>query len=150
MSCEMELFKAGEVKMTAENLSVGSRSFSMSNIRSVEVIYHHRTWKRELVLLAVAAVCEMFGVVTNAPLLQMAAVVLLMAAATIFWKGSPRYSLAIESQQGRMVAFTSTDRFLVEKVGQHLHSLLEPSAARRSYGKVVPFREHSVYSRVAG
>jgi hypothetical protein len=130
MSREVELFNANNVVVTDKRFSAGHRRFSMEDIRSVEVIYRARTWTPLLTLLLTAASFEAFGVSLEESGLQLTAVALLMLAATVFWKGGPRYSIALDTKDGHATPLTSSDRVFVETLGQVMQFTLERTGER--------------------
>lgn len=154
MSSKNELFNLRDVVITEERMSVGHRSFSMESIRNVEVVYHFRTWSTVVGLLVTAANFEAFGLSLGKPGLQLGALALLILAGVAFWIGGPRYSLALETEQGRINPIHSADRFFVEAVGQTMQMILgrsheyagprkvscRPAVRRNPVPEIPPFR----------
>jgi len=126
-----------DVTVNEEFFSVGQRNFALATIRNVEIIYHHRRWFSELVLSTTAMAFFLFGAILTNMQLESVALVLFAMAAIVFWKGSPRYTIAVDTTSGRVESFTSSDKFLVESIGQRLQAVLNyggrrPAAPRSS------------------
>jgi hypothetical protein len=127
---EVQFLSLGEVTVTDRRLSVGGQSFSLEGLENVEVIYRHRNWMPELTLIAASALFGVFGLAMDRPLFQIAAVVLLMMTGIVFWNGGPRYAIALDTKNGRITPLTSSDRILVESVGQFLQNQFVQSKRR--------------------
>jgi hypothetical protein len=132
MSWEAVLFNSDNVLLTNQRFSVGRRTFSMESIQSAEVIYRGRNWMPMLALLLMAGSLELCGLSLEIPGLQVAAVMTMMLVATVFWKGGPRYTIALDTPQGQIKPLTSSDRQLVESVGQVMQFTLQRAGEERS------------------
>jgi hypothetical protein len=125
MPWETVLFQLDSVLVTNRRFAVGQRSIPLQKISSLHVEEHTRAWFPVASTGLLAFLAGSAAITISNLGLGIMAVALLGVAVMLYRQDQPRYSIAVDTDDGHFVPLISGNRFLVSGVNKVLESQLD-------------------------
>ena len=114
---ETTILQEINVKITDQRLLIGTETYGISNIRSVQLIRQARN-KKPLLWIAVGILLAVWGTVPEGPSIEFfnIGIVMITVAALVFLLVKPSYTIQIETPSGKFGVLNVADFSLTKRI----------------------------------
>ena len=122
---ETTILQEGNVKVTDRRLLIGTETYGISNIRSVELT-RQRKDKRPLLWIAVGILLALWGTVPEGPSVEFfnIGIVLVVVAGLVFLLVKPPYTIQIETPSSKFGVLNIADISLTKRIVNALNQAI--------------------------
>jgi len=131
---EITILQEGNVKVTDRRLLIGTETYGISNIRSVQLVRQARN-KKPLLWIAVGILLALWGTVPEGPSVEFfnIGIVMVIVAVLIFLLLKPPYTIQIETPSNKFGVLNTADISLTKRIVNALNQAIARHKKSRSH-----------------